>query len=222
VGRHINWLQSRLQFEIVGVTRNQRYDGPDKPTGPFYYLPGEDTDRRSFYVRTSQPPEAMLATVRRVVAGQAPDVPIDRLSTMEDLFDSTIGNRSRIAALAGFFGLLATLVAGVGLYGVMAYTVVRRTREIGIRIALGAARRDVLAMVIREVAVVIAIGLALGLSSGLALTPLVRSQLYNVSPMDPWSIVVAAGAVAAIALLAASLPARRAARIEPMRALRWE
>jgi predicted permease len=221
VGRHI-WAQAQLQFEIVGVTRSQRYDGPDKPTYPFYYLPDEGTGRRSFYIRTAQPPETMLATVRRVVRGQAPDVPIGRLSTMEELFDSMIGNRSRIAALAGFFGLLATLLAGVGLYGVMAYTVARRTREIGIRMALGAARRDVRGMVIREVAVVIAIGLALGLSSGLALTPLVRSQLYNVSPMDPWAIVAAAGVVAGIALLAASLPARRAARAEPMRALRWE
>ena len=220
MGRHIGWSQNQ-QLEIVGVTRNQRYDGPDKPATPFQYLPDKGTGRRSFYVRTAQPPEAMLAKVRHVVAGEAPDVPVDRLCTMEELFDSTIGNRSRVAALARFFGLLATLVAGVGIYGVTAYTVAWRTREIGIRIALGAARREVRGMVVREVGVVIAIGLAIGLPSGLALTPFVRSQLYNVPPMDPVAIAVAAGAVAAIALLAASLPARRAARVEPLRALRW-
>jgi ABC-type antimicrobial peptide transport system permease subunit len=173
-------------------------------------------------VRVSQAPEAMLATIGRVVAQQAPGVPLDHLRTMEDMFDDAIGSQSRIAALAGFFGLLATLLAAIGLYGVMAFNVTRRTREIGIRMAVGAARANVLGMVIREVALVIAAGLVVGLPSGLALARLVRSQLYGVSPMDATSAAVAAAVVTAIALIAGFLPARRATRIDPVRALRWE
>src|SRR5262249_10354723 len=146
----------------------------------------------------------------------------DRLRTMEELFDSTIGEKSRIASLAGFFGLLATLLAAIGLYGVIAFTVARRTREIGIRMAIGAARAHVLWMVIREVGMVIAGGLIVGLPTGWAVTRLIRSQLYNVSPLDARAALVAVATVGVIALAAGFLPARRATRIDPVRALRWE
>jgi predicted permease len=223
VGRRIGFMgPPQPQFEVVGVVRNQRYYGPAGDENPFYYLPAEQNGRLSFYVRVSQAPEAMLATIGRVVAQQAPGVPLDHLRTMEDMFDDAIGSQSRIAALAGFFGILATLLAAIGLYGVMAFNVTRRTREIGIRMAVGAARANVLGMVIREVALVIAAGLVVGLPSGLALARLVRSQLYGVSPMDATSAAVAAAVVTAIALIAGFLPARRATRIDPVRALRWE
>src|SRR5205823_80888 len=134
--------------------------------------------------RTSLAPEAMFAVVHRTIEQQAPGVPIDHLRSMEEFFNSTIGDKSRIAALASFFGLLATLLAAIGLYGVMAFTVARRTREIGVRMALGAARANVLRMVLREVATVIAVGLAVGLPTGFALARLVRAQLFQVSPVD--------------------------------------
>ena len=223
IGRRLGWSnQKEMQFEIVGLVADQRYDGPLDRVYPFYYYPYEMDGPLSFYVRTSLPPEALLSTIRRTVEQQAPGVPIDHLRTMDDLFDSTIGDQSRIASLATFFGLLATVLAAIGLYGVMAYTVARRTREIGLRIALGAARADVLGMVMREVGTVIALGLLVGLPSGLLLARLLRAQLHGVSPVDAPSLLAAAAMVAATALVAGILPARRATKVEPLRALRWE
>jgi ABC-type antimicrobial peptide transport system permease subunit len=219
LGRHIAWPQ-QTPFEIVGVVGDQRYDGPAAPPKPFYYLPSEA--QSSYYVRTALPPEAVLAAVRRIVEQNAPGVPIDHLRTMEEFFNSTIGDKGRIATLATFFGALATLLAAIGLYGVMTYTVARRTREIGVRMALGAARFDVLRMVIREVGRLIAAGLAIGLPTGLALARLIRSQLFQASPLDARTAAIAAAIVSASALLAGFLPAQRATRIDPMRALRWE
>jgi ABC-type antimicrobial peptide transport system permease subunit len=141
---------------------------------------------------------------------------------VEEFFNLTIGDKSRIATLASFFGALATLLAAIGLYGVMTYTVSKRTREIGVRMTLGAARLDVLQMVIREVGLVVAAGLAAGVPTGLLLARLIRSQLFNVSPLDARAAAIAAAIVAASALLAGFLPAQRATRIDPMRALRWE
>jgi ABC-type antimicrobial peptide transport system permease subunit len=164
----------------------------------------------------------MFAVVRLTVEQQAPGVPVDHLRSMEEFFNATIGDKSRIAALASFFGLLATVLAAIGLYGVMTFTVARRTREIGVRMALGAARAAVLRMVLREAGIVIGAGLAVGLPTGLALARLVRAQLFQVSPVDIRAAVAAAAVVSATALVAGFLPARRAMRIDPMKALRWE
>jgi predicted permease len=223
VGRRIGYMQApQPNIEVVGVVRDQRYYGPTVDIKPFFYIPAEQNGRLSFYARVSQAPEAMIATIGRAVAREAPGVPLDRLRSMEAVFDASIGSSSRIAALAGFFGLLATALAAIGLYGVMAFNVTRRTREIGIRMAVGAARGNVLWLVIREVAIVIAGGLLVGLPTGLALARLVRAQLYGVSPLDATSAVAASVVVAAIALIAGFLPARRATRIDPVRALRWD
>jgi ABC-type antimicrobial peptide transport system permease subunit len=127
-----------------------------------------------------------------------------------------------VALLSTGFGLLATLLASIGLYGVMAYTVARRTREIGIRIAIGAARKDVLWLVMREVLTLLAIGVAVALPAAWILTQMVRSQLYGIEPADPVSIVTATLAIAAVAALAGYLPAYRATRVDPMHALRYE
>jgi ABC-type antimicrobial peptide transport system permease subunit len=127
-----------------------------------------------------------------------------------------------IATLSTFFGLLATTLAAVGLYGVMAYTVTRRTREIGVRMALGAEKRVVLMLVMREVILLTAIGLAAGLPVAIALGRFVRSQLYGIQPADPLTLTVACVSLAAVSLVAGYLPAERAARIDPMVALRYE
>jgi ABC-type antimicrobial peptide transport system permease subunit len=127
-----------------------------------------------------------------------------------------------VAVLSAAFGLLATALAAIGLYGVMSYTVVRRTREIGIRVALGADRRAILALVLREVALMAALGIAVGLPFAWALGRLVRSQLYGLSPSDPLTVGAASLLLASVAILSGFLPAQRATRVDPLAALRYE
>ena len=223
IGRHFrSAFDKRQDREIVGLVKNQAYFGPDGHIQPMYYLPFQVDGPVSFYVRTATQPEGLVATVRRIVEQQAPGVPIFRLRTMEEHVDLALGSKKQVTMLAAFFGLLATVLAAIGLYGVMAYTVSRRTREIGIRMALGAGKADVLGMVVREVGLIIALGLVAGVPTGLALARLVRSQLFDISPQDPVAIAVAAAVVAAVALLSGLMPARRATTVDPVTALRWE
>ena len=151
-----------------------------------------------------------------------PALPITDLRTMEDQLDESLSAQRVIAGLSVFFGILATLLAAIGLYGVMAYTVTRRTREIGIRLALGAGRANLLTLVMREVALLTVAGVAIAIPVALALTRLVRSELYGIVPNDPLSIAVAAILLTSVALLAGYIPAERATRVDPLRALRYE
>ena len=141
---------------------------------------------------------------------------------MEDQIDESLSAQRAMAALSAFFGILATLLAAIGLYGVMAYTVTRRTREIGIRLALGAGRASLLKLVLREVALLTALGVAIAIPVALAVTRLVRSELYGIVPNDPLSIAAAALVLASVALLAGYIPAERATRVDPLTALRYE
>jgi ABC-type antimicrobial peptide transport system permease subunit len=136
--------------------------------------------------------------------------------------NSHLAHERLIALLSGFFGVLALGLASVGLYGVMAYGVTQRTREVGIRMALGARRGDVVRMIVRESLVPVLIGMATGLAAALALTRLIAGLLFGVAPRDPASILVAVTAMLAVSLLAAAIPARRASRVEPGMALRHE
>jgi predicted permease len=212
-------------IEIVGVVRSSKYATVrEKIPSEVYLAFAQDENPSSLvvYARTAGDPKTVFAALRREVGGLDPSLPITSLRTMEDQIDESLSAQRAMAALSAFFGILATLLAAVGLYGVMAYTVTRRTREIGIRLALGAGRASLLNLVLREVALLTAAGVAIAIPVALAVTRLVRSELYGIVPNDPLSIAAAALVLASVALLAGYIPAERATRVDPLTALRYE
>jgi predicted permease len=215
------------QYEVVGVVRDAKYNRLGDATPPMAFFPAaqnRDEVMRSLLVRVA--PGASVSTVaaelRRVVAQVNPDLAVLGVATMGDMVDRSLARQRAIARLIGFFGLLALLLAAIGLYGVMSYSVARRTSEIGLRMALGAMRGGVLRLVLAETARLVAAGLAGGLIAALAVTRLAASQLFGIAASDPATIAVATLVMAVVALVAGFLPARRAADTEPMAALRYE
>ena len=176
----------------------------------------------SFYLRTGVAPEAILAEVPKVVARLDPDLPVDELKTMPQQVRENVVLDRLITALTVAFGGIATLLAAVGLYGVLAFTVAQRTRELGLRMALGADRGRVLRLVLGQVGWMTLIGSAIGLALAFGIGRLARSQLFEVAGHDPLILVVATVVLALVALGSGLLPARSASRIDPMVALRWE
>jgi predicted permease len=213
-------------FEIVGVCKDAKYSGLKYETPPTVYLPYLQEPNHvwgmTFELRTALPPMAIAGAVQRAVAEIDRNVPVAEMRTQEEQIRETLGPERMFAGVVGSFGLIAALLAAIGLYGVMAYTVSRRTNEIGIRLALGAGRGDVQWMVLRESLWMVAAGMAVGIPAALALTKLVRGVLYGIEPNDPASFVAAGALMIAVAAVAAWIPARRAARVDPMRALRCE
>jgi ABC-type antimicrobial peptide transport system permease subunit len=175
-----------------------------------------------FAIRSPLPQASLGAAVRRAAAGIDPTIPIADVRTEEDQIRRTLGSERLFASLVTMFGLLATLLAAVGLYGVLAYAVSRRTAEIGIRIALGASRGNVLWQMIRGSLLTVVVGLAAGIPAALALTRITRSLLFGVQPDDVATLVAACAVLLAVSAAAAWVPARRAARIQPTQALRYE
>jgi len=173
-------------------------------------------------VRADGPPDAVMASIRKEVAGLDPGLALYDVTTLEERIDRSIVNERLIATLSATLSALATLLSVIGLYGVMAYTVGRRTREIGIRMALGALGSQIARSLLREAAVVVAGGLCIGFAAAWWLGRYLESQLYGVKPADSWTIAAAALALTTVAATAASIPARRAARVAPMSALRQE
>jgi ABC-type antimicrobial peptide transport system permease subunit len=164
----------------------------------------------------------MFPTLRRVVQQLDPNLPLFAMQTFETRVERSVSNERLVASLSSVFGLLATLLAMIGLYGVMAYTVAQRTREIGIRMALGAVSRDVARMILRDVAILVGVGLAIGLPAAWALGRYIGTQLFGITPTDPMTLAAAVVVLATVAALAGLIPARRAARINPIRALRYD
>jgi predicted permease len=212
-------------IEIVGVVADAKYTSVRDEIQPQLYFPfleGPRVGVATMYVRATQDAASTLHTVEQVVRQLDPAMPIYDVQTLEDQVARSLSTDRLIATLTAVFGALATLLATIGLYGVLAYVVTRRTREIGIRIALGALTRSISWMVLREVLVVIGCGVALALPAIWALTRFVESQLYGVTPMDPMAIVGAMALLTVVAIIAGCLPARRAARVDPVVALRVE
>jgi ABC-type antimicrobial peptide transport system permease subunit len=173
-------------------------------------------------VRTTAGPERLAATVRREAAALDASIPVLQTLSMSDQYDNSIAQERMLTTLCGFFGTLAVLLAAVGLYGVMAHSVARRVREIGIRMALGAQMREVLWLILREVTWMVGIGALVGLPVAFFLTRLVTTYLYGLTPQDPLSIIGSVALLLAITAAAGLIPALRATRVDPMVALRYE
>lgn len=186
------------------------------------YTQTEFATEMTAYVRTSQPASAAFPALRGLVHNLDSNLPIYGVRTLVEQADRSLVTERLVASLASGFGILATVLAAIGLYGVMAYTVTRRTREIGIRMALGAMRGDVAWLVMREVLVLLAIGLLIGIPVALGLSRFVQAQLYGIKPADASTMAMAVVGIAGVATLAGYLPGRRAMRVDPMQALRWE
>ena len=214
-----------LDVEIVGVVRDAKNDGIRQAVLPTFFRPikqNPNPGQLYLYARTALAPEQALATVRRALHQLDPSLTPVALRTMDQQIDNSLSNERMVTLLAVAFGVLATLLAGVGLYGVLAYATAQRTREIGIRIALGSSRGAVARMVLADVGVLASVGILVAVPVAFALSSLLRSQLYGVSPADPVSLVAAVLLVVSVALIAAFAPARRAATTDPVTALRTE
>ena len=211
-------------IEIVGVVADVRYGRLEEVVEPDIYLsslqPTEAT--QTLIVRTSVDPAAMIAAVRREVLALDRNVPLTAIQTMQDRVAEVTSRTRFIAVLLGAFAALALLLAGIGIYGVMAYSVSARTRELGIRLALGAQKGAVLRLVLREGAMLVVAGLALGLLAAWASLRVLQSQLYEMSTRDPLTFVVVALLLAGVALVACYMPARKAMQTDPLAALRHE
>jgi predicted permease len=215
----------KFDTEIIGVVKDSHYAGVKQTPPRVYYIPWRQDKRingLNFYVRSALPVDQMFQQVRRVMHGIDADLPLENLRTLEQQVRRNIRNDEMVLQLAAAFAILATLLAMLGLYGVMAHSVTRRTREIGIRIALGAQSGRIRGMVLREMLWILGIGLAVGVPAAFFLARLTESQLFGVKAND-WAVIAGATvALAATAVVAAYVPARRASRVNPLRALRYE
>jgi predicted lysophospholipase L1 biosynthesis ABC-type transport system permease subunit len=214
-----------LDIEIVGLIPDTAYSEVKQAPPPLFLLPYRQDERLgflTFYVRSALPPEQLPNSIRAAVGRLDPNLPIEDLITMAEQVRKNVFEDRLISTLTAAFATLATLLAGVGLYGVLAYTVARQTREIGLRMALGADPSRVRRMVLGRVARTTLIGGAIGISAALVLGRLARSLLFEVTGHDPLVLVAAAALLAAISLAAGLVPALRASRIAPLVALRYE
>jgi len=228
VGKRFSWGDGKKGYdiEIIGVVRDAKYHQVRGEAPPTVYVPySQKLDwlgPMHFEVRTAGDPHDWIPAVRQMMQSVEENVPLFDVKTQTEEIDETLFQERLFAKLTSFFGLLALLLACIGLYGIMAYAVVRRTNEIGIRMALGAQRSDVLGMVLGESLLLVTVGIALGLPVALAATRLLKSFLFGLTPNDPVAIVASILLMAAVAAFAGYLPARRASRVDPMVALRYE
>jgi putative ABC transport system permease protein len=215
---------TREEVEIVGVIRSERVNSPGNPDPAVAYVPLAQVPRPDikFFVRTPAEPAAVMPAIREAIRAIDPNLPLGDIATMRQIREGTLSGSSRPAWVIGAFATVAALLAALGLYGVLAHAVTQQRREIGIRMALGARSQDVLSHVLRNALKLVLAGLALGMVAAFALTRVIQNLLFDVSALDPLALTVACAAMALVGLLAALLPARRAAGVEPMVVLREE
>ncbi len=225
LGRHIGFGDRpgmKFEIEIIGVVANSLYEGPREGVRRQVFVPSFGKQSATFYVRSRNASAATFAQIRRELAALDAGIPTYAVKTVEGQLDETLLTDRLIASLSGGFGFLATLLASVGLYGVMAFVVARRRKELGLRLALGADPGQVVWIVMKEVLTLLGIGLAVGLPAAIALGRFVGSQLYGIDANDPWMAMGTTAVLALVSALAGFIPARRASQIDPNLALRYE
>lgn len=213
---------TKLDTEIVGVAADSLYEGPRQGVRRQVFVPNWGNDGVAFYVRAGLDSRALYGAVKREVKKLDPAMPVYQLKTLGKQLDETLLTERLVALLSAGFGLLATLLAAIGLYGVMAFVVTRRTKEMGLRMALGANSSSVIWLVMREVLVLLAIGLAIGIPAAIGLGRFVAAQLYGIKADDPWVAGASMILLVVVASVAGFVPASRASRIDPILALRYE
>jgi putative ABC transport system permease protein len=230
IGRRVAWTGEVLKFigvsgdwrTVVGVVGNTRDGGLDAPALPVVFLPFGQADFPigGFVIRSQRDAAALAPAATRVVRGIAPELPIEKVLTIDQIRDESVGPRRLNALLVGSFGVLALVVAAIGIGAVLAFSVSARTNEIGIRMSLGADSGRVQRMVLSEGGLLVALGLALGVAGALVLSRLMQGLLFGVAPHDPVTLAGVVLLMAAVGIAACWIPAARAARIDPGAALR--
>jgi predicted permease len=224
VGKRLRTGSQSPFREIVGVARTAKYRDLREEPLPFIYIPfaQENQSRMTLIMRTAGDPLSLVPALRNDLRTLNKNVPVFGVHTMTEQIGAQLAADRMVAVLLSIFGSVALLLAAIGIYGVMAYLVSQRTHEIGIRIALGAERRDILRLIVGQGLSLILTGAAIGLALALALTRVLKSLLFGINATDPLTFSVIAALLIAVALLACYLPARRATRVDPLVALRYE
>jgi putative ABC transport system permease protein len=222
IGHRLVMGMSGEAFEIIGIVGDIRHRALENQPLPAMYLPTYYGNGRNLVIRVQGDPANLAAAVRREVKALDPDQPVSAVKTMDDWVATSVSAPRYRTSLLALFALIALVLASTGIYGVMSYSVSQRTHEIGVRIALGAGGFDVLKMIVRQGMSLVAVGLALGLVGAIALTRVMSSVLFEVTPKDPLTFAVVAVFLAFVALLACYIPARRATKVDPLVALRYE
>jgi predicted permease len=225
IGRHVGFgtgPQAKLDIEIIGMVENSLYEGPREGVRRQVFIPNWGNGGATFYVRAAEAPAGIFNMIRNEVKQLDGSMPVYEMKTLQGQLDETLLTDRLIAILSAGFGLLATVLASIGLYGVMAFMVARRRKELGIRLALGAEPYGLVWLVMKEVLLLLVVGLAIGIPSAIALGRYVSSQLYGIQPNDPWIAVATVALLSVVSAVAGLIPARRASRIDPILALRYE
>src|SRR6185369_711761 len=209
-------------WEIIGIVGDVRHRRLETQPSPAMYMPTLAEPWKNVVIRAQGDPTNLAAAVRREVKAIDPDQPVAAMKTMDAWLTTSVSAPMYRTSLLALFALVALVLASTGIYGVMSYSVSQRTHEIGVRMALGAGRLDVLKMIVRQGMTLVAVGLALGIVGAIALTRVMASLLFEVTPKDPLTFTVVAVFLALVALLACYIPARRATKVDPLVALRYE
>ena len=225
IGRHLGFgvgPKTKLDIEIIGMVENSLYEGPREGVRRQVFVPNWGNGGATFYVRATEASAGIFNMIRNEVKQLDGAMPVYEMKTLQGQLDETLLTDRLIALLSAGFGLLATLLASIGLYGVMAFIVARRKKELGIRLALGAEPSGLVWIIMREVLLLLVIGLAVGIPTAIGLGRYVSSQLYGIQPNDPWIAVSAMVLLTMVSAAAGLIPARRASQIDPILALRYE